>query len=800
MQRVGLFLALTTALALAAPVMAADPAGATSADRMQVAARDPAADRQAHADSGAPAGQRYGAEEDARIQIRVIGDSWITVRDASDAKIFSRMLHPGDVYHVPAQPGLRLFAGRPEKLRASVDGQRIKVYDHRRPSLDEIALDPDALVGPARGTSRRDLANSAKPSTVADAAPVPKPLHVAAVGLEAPIAQPISSPAASDKPASGEAVRPETEEVIRAAAAALSESAAPAPMAAVPVIPAASPQAPAAAETSADPAPLVPAPPAVKTPARTEVEPAPMPPVAEPPVAAVAPVPQPAAPAPSAARALIQTAAAPTPIAPPMPASLTKPVTAAAARTAATPAPAPIAKGAQATAPVRDNTAASGEVTPNGRTLQIEVGKGTLVRLRRPATTVFVANPEIADVQVKSPGLIYIAARQTGDTVLYAVDDKDQVLLSATVRVNHNLTRLREALRAALPTSAIEVNSVDGALMLMGAVESAQKAEEARRIAARYAPGKGEVINQLKVVAPNQIHIRVRFAEVSRETLNQLGFNWNAVLNTGTFLFGIATGNPVIPAAGLFTTLRDAGDGNINSYYGRTTRGNLDLNTLIDALGKEDLITILAEPNLTALSGETASFLAGGEFPVPVPQDANTITIMYKRFGVALDFVPTLLDGDRINLKVRPEVSQLTNTGAIRLASFDIPALTVRRAETTIELGSGQSFAIAGLLKRDTEEGLSKTPGIGDVPVLGALFRSDRYNRKETELVILVTPYVVRPVSNRMAAPTDGMVPPNDVERIIGGQNYKEQIKGRGQAPAGPNAQGLVGPAGFALD
>ena len=755
MQRVGLFLALTTALALAAPAFAGDPGGGALDERVRLAARDTGAAARSDAKPASPttsAGQHYGAEADARIQIRVKAESWITVRDAAGAKIFSRKLAPGDVYHVPAQSGLRLFAGRPEKLRVTVDGHRVKVYDSRHPSLDEIALDSDALIGPAkndRAEARGDGPVPPAPAVVAAAPAEPKPVQIAAAVPLAPAAPPVPPPEALAPPTPIAPVSTAAEAPVQTAAAPSAR------------------ESPALPETES----IIQAAAAALSP--NTPEPAPIP---EPP---------------------IQTAAAPPPIAPaakpvpPAPRPLARPL--AAARTAAR-------ENVQASAPARPAASVPGEIPPDSATLLIEVGKGTLVRLRRPATTVFVANPEIADVQVKTPGLIYVAARQTGDTVLYAVDDKDQVLLNATVRVNHNLTRLREALRAAMPNAAIEVQSVDGALMLMGAVESAQKAEEARRIAARYAPGKGEVINQLKVVAPNQVHIRVRFAEVSRDTLNQLGFNWNAVLNTGSFLFGIATGNPVIPAAGLFSTLRDAGDGNINSLYGRTTRGNVDLNTLIDALGKENLITILAEPNLTALSGETASFLAGGEFPVPVPQDANTITIQYKRFGVALDFVPTLLDGDRINLKVRPEVSQLTNTGAIRLASFDIPALTVRRAETTIELGSGQSFAIAGLLKRDTEEGLSKTPGLGDVPVLGALFRSDRYKRAETELVILVTPYVVRPVSARMAAPTDGLVPPNDVERIIGGQNYKEQIKGRGQAPAGPNAQGLVGPAGFALD
>jgi pilus assembly protein CpaC len=206
------------------------------------------------------------------------------------------------------------------------------------------------------------------------------------------------------------------------------------------------------------------------------------------------------------------------------------------------------------------------------------------------------------------------------------------------------------------------------------------------------------------------------------------------------------------------------------------------VDAIINALGDEGLVTVLAEPNLTALSGQTASFLAGGEFPVPVPQTSasgsTTITIIFKKFGVTLDFTPTILDGTRINLRVRPEVSQLTNSGAVQIQGFSIPALSVRRAETSIELGSGESFAIAGLLENDTTTDVSKIPGLGDLPVLGPLFRSDRFKRAETELAILVTPYLVRP------APAMAMVAPLDPASA---------------KPPAPNP-GLVGGAGFSLE
>ncbi|MBI3453042.1 MAG: type II and III secretion system protein family protein, partial [Rhodospirillales bacterium] len=326
---------------------------------------------------------------------------------------------------------------------------------------------------------------------------------------------------------------------------------------------------------------------------------------------------------------------------------------------------------------------------------------------------------------------------------------------------------------------------------------SAGHAEDIRRLAARFAPGEGGVINRLRVDAPSQVNLRVRVAEVSRRVIKQFGFNWESLFSSGGFLLGLATGNPVV-SGGSFLTRRS----NNNNVFGGVRQGRLNLNVLVDALANEGLLTVLAEPNLTALSGETASFLAGGEFPIPVPQGNNVVTIEFKRFGVSLGFTPTLIDGDRINLRVNPEVSELTSNGSITINNFVIPALTTRRAETTVELGSGQSFAIAGLLKSDLDHDIKKLPGLGDLPVLGTLFRSDTFKRGETELVIIVTPYVVRPVSSARAlhAPTDGLIPPNDAERILLGRNYSEQSgKQRTGNPISPGRR-LIGPVGFILE
>ncbi len=223
----------------------------------------------------------------------------------------------------------------------------------------------------------------------------------------------------------------------------------------------------------------------------------------------------------------------------------------------------------------------------------------------------------------------------------------------------------------------------------------------------------------------------------------------------------------------------------------------MNANAVLDLLAQDNLATILAEPNLTAVSGETASFLAGGESPIPVAQENQTITIEFKQYGVSLAFVPTVLSPDRISLHVRPEVSQLTTQGAVQIqagnSTLVIPALNVRRADTTVELGSGQSFAIAGLLSAQSTHGASGLPYLGELPVIGALFRSDKFQRQESELVILVTPYIVRPVSDprRLAAPTDDFVPPNDADRVL----YNRQ---RGTAASMPRP--IIGDAGFMMN
>jgi pilus assembly protein CpaC len=428
--------------------------------------------------------------------------------------------------------------------------------------------------------------------------------------------------------------------------------------------------------------------------------------------------------------------------------------------------------------------------------ITMEVRKGRVIRLPRPASTVFVADPEIADVQAQSASIVYLFGRRTGTTSLYAVDENDQLLLRTSVTVQHNLSGLRQGVLQLLPTSRVTVGTVDNSIVLDGLVENPTQAQELRELASRYLGEEETLLFRVGVSSPTQVHLRVRVAEVSRDVLKEFGINWEAIFQNSDFTFGFVSGRAVTDGLGSFLRAPQA-----DSAFGSWNSGDDIVNTAIDALAEEGLVNILAEPNLTALSGETASFLAGGEFPIPIDSDEDGLTIEFKEFGISLAFTPTVLSGERISLRVRPEVSDLSDKGAITIDGLTIPALATRRAETTVELGSGQSFAIGGLLSTDVENRIRKTPGVGDLPVLGALFRSTRFQSDETELVIIVTPYLVRPVDERqMAAPTDGLRPPSDIERILEGRLHSARLHPGRDGPLGPQGQRLVGPVGFVLE
>jgi len=443
------------------------------------------------------------------------------------------------------------------------------------------------------------------------------------------------------------------------------------------------------------------------------------------------------------------------------------------------------------------------------RVIAIEASKGRMIRLDVPVKTVFVANPEIADVQIKSPMVMYVTGKKPGETTLIAVDEKDRVLVNIAVTVNHNLSRLKRTLDAVMPGNRIQVRSVDGAVVLVGEADSPIDATTAADIALRFVSKKEELVNSIQVKGPNIVNLRVRIVEIQREVTRQIGINWDAVYSAGAFTFGLATGaaapailqsittNGLVSQTPVFNTRRQLNNASVNNAFGRYNRGNYDITALVDLLEQDGFVKTLAQPNLSAMSGKSAHFLAGGEFPIPVAQNDGVITIEFKKFGVGLTFTPVILSGKRINMRVAPEVSQLSNNGAITLNSIQIPALTTRKADTVIEVASGQTFVIGGLLQNNVLRDANKVPWLSDIPVLGKLFTSERYIRNETELVILVTPYIVDGVKEEPGAklaPAPGTPAP-----AVPGPTASSPPPA---APAAARTQPgrMVGPGGFQLD
>lgn len=430
--------------------------------------------------------------------------------------------------------------------------------------------------------------------------------------------------------------------------------------------------------------------------------------------------------------------------------------------------------------------------------IQLEAGTGRLVTLPSPASTVMAADPRVVRVQPSSPTSIFVMAGAPGRTNIIATNETGQAVAEYAVtvvpsaggapaaaapttgRVGASAAAMEAQLRTLIAgPGQVRVRSVGQQIILSGAVPTAADARRAEAIVRSMGVDDVEVLNELAVLASIQVNLRVRVAEITREVTRQFGFNWQALGQSGNFLFGLRTGAVGTAAGGgapiAGGNVLNAGGGR---FIGGFSSGGWDANVLVDALAAENLVTILAEPNLTAQSGEVASFLAGGEFPIPVSAgNDGQIGIEFKSFGVSLAFVPIVLSNDRLTLRVRPEVSELSEQGAISIPISNvgiirIPALSVRRAETTIELGSGQSFAIAGLLQRSSLQGQEGVNGLVDIPVLGALFRSDRFQRRETELVIIVTPYLVQPTSDPAAlvAPTDVFRPATSLDRILTGR------------------------------
>lgn len=437
-----------------------------------------------------------------------------------------------------------------------------------------------------------------------------------------------------------------------------------------------------------------------------------------------------------------------------------------------------------AVAPGTFAATAARESTP-AATLELETGSGTLLQLHGAAANVFVADPKVAEIHPASASTLFLFGVGPGRTTVVAVDAAGQALIDTQVIVrpsSYIASQARAEVLRALPGSNISIRPKIKGLIVSGDVSTPEDAARVLAIAHGFLAEGDTLENQLGVTSSVQVLLRVRLVEMSRTVARDIGINWQALGSIGRFALKFNTANAI---AGTLSGIA----------ANRLNIATPDINAIVDALAQDNLARILAEPNLTAMSGQSASFLAGGEFPIPVGQQNNQVTIEFKQYGVELAFVPTVLASGRINLHVRPEVSQLTTQGAVQLtagnSTLQIPALTVRRAETTVELGSGESFAIAGLLQDAITHGSSAVPGIGEIPIIGALFRSDSFQRQETELVVVVTPYVVRPVDDpkSLHVPGENYRVPSDFERIV-------QLRQMGTPPPGVAAR-VPGDAGF---
>jgi pilus assembly protein CpaC len=407
-----------------------------------------------------------------------------------------------------------------------------------------------------------------------------------------------------------------------------------------------------------------------------------------------------------------------------------------------------------------------------GASVTVDADKAQLILLPGPSKTVFVANPDIADIQVPTPAAFLIYGKKPGETTVFAITEAGDTI-SYSVRVTRPAGEIASAVRAAVPNARVNVAMAPEGVTISGSVDSPRDAERLKAAARQFLGDKENINFEVSVTAATQVTLRVRVAEVSRNVDKELGVNWSGLFSSGTLAVGLLTGRtPLTTSFGQFVA---SGSSSTFGSIGAQVTGNggkVNVASLVDALDQQGLATILAEPTLTAVSGETAKFLAGGEYPIPVPQGNQTVTIDYKRYGVGVDFTPIVLDGNRISIKVHPVVSALTTVGQLVLDGVAVPALTTREAETTVELGSGESFAIAGLFQNDSSNQISAFPWLADVPILGALFRSTSFLRNESELVIIVTPYLVRPVakSGDLQLPTQGVRYSSDLERILKGR------------------------------
>jgi pilus assembly protein CpaC len=433
--------------------------------------------------------------------------------------------------------------------------------------------------------------------------------------------------------------------------------------------------------------------------------------------------------------------------------------------------------------------------------MSLGLNKAAVIELDTDARDVLVSDPSIVDAVVRTPRRIYLLGTKTGQTNAFFFDGAGHQILSIDIHVEKDVADLAAMMKEDLPDSAIHVSALNDNVVLAGTVASSMESTRAQDLAARFTGDPKKVVNMLKVASSEQVMLKVRISEMQRQVAKQFGINMaTAAIQNGVPIL-LSTNNNFGLLGQALNDLSGGRIGQVCQGGGNPLSGSCllrpnNVEGTFKALEQVGLMHTLAEPNLTAVSGETAKFLAGGEFPVPSGRDSSgNVSVQFKPFGVGLSFTPVVLSSGRISLQISTEVSELTNTGAFTLAGgttningvatttpgVTIPALAVRRAETTVELPSGGSFAIAGLMQHTTKQELDAFPGIKDLPILGALFRSRDFQDNETELVVIVSAYLVNPVPEaKLATPSDGFVEPTDVETILLGRLnavYKNRTK-----------------------
>ncbi|WP_439154727.1 type II and III secretion system protein family protein [Yoonia sp.] len=432
---------------------------------------------------------------------------------------------------------------------------------------------------------------------------------------------------------------------------------------------------------------------------------------------------------------------------------------------------------------------------PASTSLNVPMSRAIVVESDVPFAELSIANPGIADISSLSDRTIYVLGKEPGRTTLTLLGADGRLIANVEVQVSPDMSEFKERLTQILPGEDIEVRTANDGIVLSGTVSSIARLDRALELANRYAPDR--VSNLMSVGGTQQVMLQVRFAEMQRSVrkslssslaFNGTGFNNKALIDGGSGSGSLTN----IPA-----NLTPAGDSNGAITFGFDV-GSLEVGLLLEALESRGVVRTLAEPNLTALSGQSASFLAGGEYPIPVSDDGD-ITVEFKPFGIELNFIPTVVDDDIINLELQAAVSAVDTTNAFQAGGITINAFSRRETKTTVEMRDGESFAIAGLLQDDFRDLNGQVPWIGDIPVLGALFRSAEYERQQTELVIIVTPHLVSPTRGAaLALPTDRVRPPSEADLFLLGKT----VAGNGPSgSAGEVArQDFSGSYGYVLD